>query len=235
MSTDALGRLRTANPFTIFNYYPSIRTSTNLDQDIWYSSVGGTSTQTYNTDNYVAMTINNNNDYCIRLTKSPMEYQPGKSRLILNTCVPLFGTVGSNIVTSRIGIFNIDSSTPPQITDGIYFQTNGSNLQFCESISALSTVTTVNQSNWNIDIFDGNGPSGKILTIANLQTTMLLAFDQEWLGVGSVRCGFNIDGVLYYAHQFFNSGLSIQYSKTPRLNIGFYILGTTVNSPLTLR
>ena len=43
-----------------------------------------------------------------------------------------------------------------------------------------------------------NRPSGKTLTIANAAQTLLLVMDQEWLGVGRIRCGFIIDGVIYY-------------------------------------
>ncbi len=181
MALDAFGRLRTSQPFTTFDYYPSTETSTNLDQDIWYSAIGGTATQTYNTDNYILMTINNSNDYCLRLTKSPMEYQPGKSRLIFLTGVLLTGTIGSNVITSRVGLFNVDTSTPPIITDGTYFQTTGTILQWCESISSLSTVTSVNQSSWNIDTFDGNGPSGKTLSSSNLSTVLL------WVATSTIK------------------------------------------------
>ena len=77
----------------------------------------------------------------------------------------------------------------------------------------------VPQSSWNIDTFNGNGPSGKTLTVAaNANKTFLIVIDQEWLGVGRLRCGFVIDGVIYYAHQFLHNGLQVQYTKTPRIS-----------------
>ena len=91
------------------------------------------------------------------------------------------------------------------------------------------------QSSWNIDTFDGSGPSGKTLIVAaNANKTFLIVIDQEWLGVCRLRCGFVIDGVIYYAHQFLHNGLQVQYTKTPRISLSYYIYGaTTANGILT--
>jgi hypothetical protein len=126
-------------------------------------------------------------------------------------------------------------STPDYtiVTDGIYFQTDGTNLQWVETIQTGTTI--VNQSSWNVDIFDGNGPSGKTLTSSNLNTTMLFVIDQEWLGVGRVRCGFIIDGVIYYAHAFNHETLDVQYTNTPRQRIGYQIIGTSLTTEHTMR
>ena len=55
----------------------------------------------------------------------------------------------------------------------------------------------------------------------------MIVIDQEWLGVGRLRCGFVIDGVIYYAHQFLHNGLTVQYTKTPRISLSYYIYGAT--------
>lgn len=234
MALDAFGRLRVSNCFTTFNYYPSPLTSnSSLDIDKWINITNGNGTSSYNTDNYVNMSVSNTGDYVLRITKQPMEYQPGKSRLIYLTGVMLGESAGSDTLTSRIGLFNVDNSTPTIITDGVYFQTDGTNLQWVETIQ--TGTITVNQSSWNIDIFDGDGPSGKILTSSNLNTSMLFVIDQEWLGVGRVRCGFIIDGVIYYAHEFNHGSLNVQYTKTPRQRIGYQIIGTSITSEHTMR
>ena len=225
MATDAFGKLRVTEPFTTFNYYPTTLTeNSNLDEDIWIS--GGNS-QTYNSNNYINMPINTaSTNYAIRQTKCPMVYQSGKSRLIYMTGVMMTSILTST--TSYIGLFNVDTSTPPNITEGMYFKCDGTNLIFEEVTQ--SATNTVNQSSWNIDTFDGTGPSGQTLTITNASTNLLIVFDQEWLGVGRIRCGFNINGVTYYAHQFIHSGLAIQYTKTPRLRLSYYIKGTVANT-----
>jgi hypothetical protein len=224
MALDAFGRLRTSDCFTTFNYYPSsLSTNTNLDIDIWVTSGNG-GTQTYSSQNYINMPISGvGTTYSLRTTKQPMIYQPGKSRLIYMTGV-LMTTISAD-TTSQMGLFDVDSSVPPVITEGTYLKCNGTNLIW-EDVTQIGT-TSVIQSSWNIDTFNGSGPSGKTLTIANAAETLLLVIDQEWLGVGRIRCGFIIDGVIYYAHQFLHNGLTVQYTKTPRLHLSYYIRGTT--------
>jgi hypothetical protein len=226
---DAFGRLRTAGCFTTFNYYPSLMSTTsatNLDVDVWVTSGTG-GTQTYNSENYINMPISGGvgTTYSLRTTKQPSIYQPGKSRLFYMTGV-LMDTITPN-TTSQMGFFDVDSSNPPVITEGTYFKCNGTNFYWEDATQNLP-ITSVVQSSWNIDTFDGNGPSGKTLTVAaNANKTFLIVIDQEWLGVGRLRCGFIIDGVIYYAHQFLHNGLQVQYTKTPRISLSYYIYGAT--------
>lgn len=226
MATDAFGRLRTAENFTTFNYYPTpLTSSSNLDEDVWVTS--GNS-QTYNSDNYINMPVlNSASNYSLRQTKVPMVYQAGKSRLIYMTGVAMTSLVTA---VSRIGLFNVDSSSPPVVTAGMCFKTDGTSLYFEETTTVATT--SVVQSSWNIDTFDGTGPSGQTLTITNATQTMLLVFDQEWLGVGRIRCGFIINGVTCYAHQFLHNGLTVQYTNTPRLRLSYYIQGANVTTAM---
>ena len=59
---------------------------------------------------------------------------------------------------------------------------------------------------------------------------MILALDQEWLGVGRIRCGFVINGILYYVHQFLHNdnSNSVQYTTTPRQYITHYLSSTNM-------
>jgi hypothetical protein len=237
MALDAFGRLRTSDCFTTFNYYPSAMTSnTTLDIDVWVPGATG-GAQSYNTQNYIDMPISGpNNTYSLRTTKQPMIYQPGKSRLIYMTGV-LMTTVPpiSGTVSSHMGIFTVDNTSPiapnvPAITQGTYLKTNGINF-YWEDVEQGPTIESVIQTSWNIDTFNGSGPSGKTLTVAsNANKNLLIVIDQEWLGVGRIRCGFIIDGVIYYAHQFLHNGMDIQYTNTPRLNLSYLITGNSANS-----
>lgn len=237
MALDAFGRLRTSDCFTTFNYYPSDMTAnTNLDIDVWVSGATG-GAQSYNSQNYIEMPISGSGvTYSLRTTKQPMIYQPGKSRLIymtgvlMTTVPPLSGTV-----FSHMGIFTVDNTSPiapnvPVIRQGTYLKTNGTNF-YWEDVNQGPIIESVIQTSWNIDTFDGNGPSGKTLTVsANANKNLLIVIDQEWLGVGRIRCGFIIDGVIYYAHQFLHNGMDIQYTNTPRLNLSYYIVGNSANT-----
>jgi len=131
--------------------------NTNLDVDIWVSRQNGGS-QTYNSQNYINMPVSRSrNTYSLRTTKQPMIYQPGKSRLIFMTGV-LNATINSS-TNFNMGIFSVHSSVPPLITQGTYLRSNGVNLIW-EDVMQTST-TSVTQSSWNIDTFNGSGPSGK--------------------------------------------------------------------------
>ena len=79
------------------------------------------------------------------------------------------------------------------------------------------------QANWNIDGFgdtgNPNNPSG--LTI-DFTKSQIFVIDLQWLGVGRVRVGFDVNGVLYYAHEFNNANnLAVVYMKTANLPIRY--------------
>jgi len=134
--------------------------------------------------------------------------------------------------TSSIGLFSVDGSTPPELSQGTAFQAviaNDAGTLYWTDKTQLA-LNQIAQSNWNIDIFDGNGPSGKTITFADMDKTILIVIDQEWLGVGRIRCGFIMDGIIYYAHEFSHSGLSVQYTTTPRLPLSYLITGTSANT-----
>lgn len=237
MSICGFGRLRVSENSTTYQYYPTPLTgNSNIDEDLLIKSTSGTGNISYNTKNFIDINILTNSDEALVQTKSPMDYQPGKSRLVYITGVLLSRPidVGESIV-SKFGMYN---TTNYSITDGICFQTDGNTLQFgntTQDNNGNVTTTVVNQSSWNIDVFDGSGPSGQTLTIGNANTTILFFIEQEWLGVGSIKVGFVINNILYYAHIFTVSNLSVQYTNNPRQKISYQITGTVVNSSISNR
>ncbi len=72
---------------------------------------------------------------------------------------------------------------------------------------------------------DGTGPSGITLDPTKAQ---ILWMDFEWLGVGSVRCGFVINGVFILCHTFQNANLITSvYMTTATLPMRYEIISTT--------
>ena len=67
------------------------------------------------------------------------------------------------------------------------------------SVTGSLVNTEISQSNWNVDPLNGNGPSGLTLDLTKVQ---IIWFDFEWLGSGTVRCGFIINGVYIHCHSF---------------------------------
>jgi hypothetical protein len=117
------------------------------------------------------------------------------------------GAVSGNI--KRIGYYNANN--------GIFFETDGTTINIVRRtyVTGSAVDNEVAQASWNLDTMDGNGDSGITLDITK---TNILVIDLEWLGVGRVRVGWNIDGVTYYCHEFLNANsLSDVYMSTANL------------------
>jgi hypothetical protein len=202
---DAFGRFRVSTPFTIFES----KQIHNAQVLIWDTALtaGGGSTYSQSRAS-TTLSVTNPGDKAIHQTRSTFNYQAGLSFLILNSFV--MGTPVTG-VSKKIGYFNADN--------GIYFENNGAvnSLTIRSKVSGVVVPTTAIQSSWNIDRLDGSGPSGLTLDVTKAQ---IFVIDVEWLGVGSVRCGFVINGSTYYVHKFDHSNLiNSVYMSTPNLPI----------------
>jgi hypothetical protein len=93
----------------------------------------------------------------------------------------------------RVGYFGDDN--------GFFLERAGATVQFVKRTRVTGVVENniVAQTDWNIDKLDGTGPS--LLTL-NLDNPQILFIDIEWLGVGTVRMGFVIDGKFVHCHSF---------------------------------
>lgn len=235
---DAFGRLRTSNPYTLFEYYPNSGSENNdFDADAYLTKVQNGGSIAYNSDNTIELkTAEATADVVTRQTKLPMEYQPGKSRLIYMSAIPTTNTAA----TVRIGMFSVDvavANHPP--IEGHYFELSNNTLKWVYTYTDTdppitdppTANNTISQNSWNIDIFDGNGPSGITLDSDSMKTNMLFVIDQEWLGVGRTRVGFNIRGINYYAHEFIPD-LDHPYTTSPRLPLVYQISATSTESTL---
>ena len=110
-----------------------------------------------------------------------------------------------NGLLQRVGYFGISGgATFGTPANGVYLQQDGLTLSICLASQSLNTITKVEQSSWNGDVFDGNGASGRTIDITkgNIFWT-----DIEWLGVGDVRTGFFVDGRPVVAHTFHNDNV----------------------------
>jgi len=218
-ATDAFGRKRVSNPFTLFD--SSFRYGDNPTK--WNASVTGTASATF-LPNECTMQLSvggDNGDSIIRETKRVFNYQPGKSLLVMNTFV--MNAPKSNL-RQRVGLFGAQN--------GVYFELAGTtkNLVIRKYTSGVVDDTTekVPQGNWNGDRLTGlggaNNPSGIELDPTKSQ---IFWMDVEWLGVGSVRCGFVIDGQFIVCHTFHHANLlSAVYMTTASLPLRYEITNT---------
>lgn len=193
---DAFGRMRTSEPFTIFDSQMIGTEGNKFD-----TANTGSGSWTYSANNScVDMIVNTTSgDKVIRQTKRVMPYQPGKSMLIINTFA--MGTPKANCV-QRVGYFDD--------LNGIYFENDGTTNYFVLRTNSNGGQTIkVPQEHWNIDRYDGTGytSQGTGPEHANgldVTKTNIFWMDIEWLGVGDVRCGFVIDGKPKVCHVFHN-------------------------------
>jgi hypothetical protein len=208
-NTDAFGRLRISEPFTLFDSSHRF-----ADNGLFHSSITGDASATFSAnEGLVNLTVGDNaNNEIIRETTKCFSYQPGKSLLILNTFVMNAPKTG---LRQRVGYYGDKN--------GIYFEQDGTTVNLVERNFNTGTIaeTRKSQSEWNGDKLDGTGLSKKTLDVTKAQ---ILYIDMEWLGLGSVRCGFIIDGQIIIVHTFHHANLiTSTYITTASLPIRYEI------------
>jgi hypothetical protein len=213
---DAFGRLRVSEPFTLFD-----SSHRYADNNLWSTATATGGTTTFNASQGLvdlAVTAASGSEV-IRETTKVFSYQPGKSLLVLSTFV--MSPAKTNL-RQRVGYYGTQN--------GIYFQLNNSTLSFVERslVTGVVTETVVNQSAWNVDKLDGTGPSGITLDITKAQ---ILFMDIEWLGLGTVRIGFIINGNFYVCHKFHHANIiTSTYITTASLPLRYEITNTGATS-----
>lgn len=216
MAVDAFGRARTSTPFTLFD--SSHRYDDNAQ---WATANTATATYEFFANNGVVVLDVDTTDGAevVRETKKVFSYQPGKSLQIFNTFVMDTAKDG---LRQRVGYFGANN--------GIYVEQSNSDISFgIRSINSGSvSENKVAKANWNLDPLDGTGPSGKTLDLSKAQIHFI---DVEWLGVGSIRTGFVIDGQLIHCHSFHHANIITDtYMQTANLPLRYEITNIATTS-----
>ena len=218
VNPDAFGRTRVSNPLTLFDSSHRYR-----DNNLWDSLIVGTgSTVGFITaQGLINIGIGTTSgSSVIRETTKVFSYQPGKSLLVLNTFV--MNSPKENL-RQRVGYFGADN--------GMYLQVSGigsTSVSFVERSLSTGTETVVPQTEWNIDKLDGTGVSGYTLDISKAQ---ILWMDIEWLGLGTVRVGFVIDGNFVHCHSFHHANIiQSTYITTASLPLRYEIANTGITT-----
>lgn len=211
---DAFGRLRVSDPYTLFD-----TRSRYFDHDQFASNVVGSGNLRFDANGSTfLMNVTTTGDSVKQQTYRNFAYQPGKSLLVLNT---FCGETPTSGLVQRVGYFDENN--------GIFLEVDGTtiNMVIRSKSSGSITYERIPQSSWNGDRLDGLGgvtnPSGHTL---NVDRTQILWMDIEWLGVGSVRTGFVINGQFIVCHTFHHanqSGNVTTYMTTASLPIRYEI------------
>jgi len=222
MAVDAFGRQRVSTPLTLFDSSHRYH-----DNGLWNTSTasGGAAVFSPN-EGLVNLNVNTTSgSEVLRETTKVFSYQPGKSLLVFNTFV--MAPAQTNL-RQRVGYFGTDN--------GLYIQLDNYTVSFVERslVTGIVTESVVNQSAWNVDKMDGTGPSGVVLDLTKAQ---ILFMDIEWLGEGTVRLGFVIDGNFILCHRFNHANyITSTYITTASLPLRYEITNTEVTAnPSTLK
>lgn len=224
MAVDAFGRARTAQPFTLFDSSHRF-----ADNGLWATSNSSGTTITFNQNaGLIELALPTTaNAEIIRETTKVFSYQPGKSLQTMSTFV--LNPAQTNL-RQRVGYYGANN--------GIYLELDGSSLYFVErnSVDGTLTETRVAQADWNVDTLLGNVVSSPTHITLDITKAQILFIDVEWLGLGTVRCGFVIDGRLVHCHSFHHANfIANTYMTTASLPLRYEIKnhnGATGNSSL---
>ena len=213
---DAFGRQRVSQSYTLFDSQNRYAADNQFS-----TSTSGTGSSTFNTNqSSVSLAVTAGGvGSVVRQTFRNMLYQPGKGLLVLATFLMDNGTSAN--LNQKVGYFNTQN--------GVFFQrTSGTNsfVLRTNTSGTPSDARAAAQSTWNGDKLDGTGASGLTLDLSHPQ---ILWMDFEWLGVGSVRCGFIINGQYIVCHTFdtANTYGTTVYMTTAILPVRYEITTTT--------
>jgi hypothetical protein len=209
---DGFYRDRVSEPKTIFDS----KQITNNQSLFWSDEeVSGSGTTSVFNTNQASTTLKVSDGIAgkrVRQTRRWFNYQPGKSQLVILT-----GVLNSpqNGISKRLGLFNNEN--------GLFFECKDGVFSVCVRTSTSGTPVDIKipQSQWNIDKLDGTGKSGITLDFTK---TQIFFFDFEWLGVGTKRYGFFVDGKPFYCHYQNNANINtVVYMSTPNLPVRYEI------------
>ena len=220
MAVDAFGRARMSTPLTLFDSSHRFK-----DNGLWNTAnTSGNSTYSFSaSEGLVNLNVTTAaNAEVIRETTRVFSYQPGKSLQILTTFVM---NPSKPNLRQRVGYYGTDN--------GIFLELDGSTLSFVQRSNTTGTITEtrVNQVDWNMDTLLGNVSSSPSKVTLDITKAQILFIDVEWLGLGTVRCGFVINGQLIHCHSFHHANLiTSTYMTTASLPVRQEIKNTGVTA-----
>lgn len=205
---DAFSRLRVSNPTGLFS------TQMQYDTDPFQMETGSTgtgSTAWSANTRLLGLTIGPSDGVGTAYTQSYqyIPYQPGKSQLIFMT-----GVMGPHAtgITQEFGYFD-------QSNGIIYRKSPDGTLNLVRRSKTSGAVVEeiVPQSAWLLDKLNGTSRSRILL---NSVKSFIFFIDLQFLGMGRIRCGFDINGLAVYTHEFNNANnLDVPYMQYATLPV----------------
>ena len=214
---DAFHRLRTSEPYTLFNNFNEFGSNARD----WVGVNTGTGASTF-LPNEASMEMATGGTAAgaevLRQTRLCWRGNPGRSMFI--TMSQAFGAPVVN-VRRRVGWFDGGN--------GIILEQTSTGVRLVKRTDisgAPSDSVLAEQAYWNIDPMNGTGPSGETINWEYRQTMFI---DIQYTGTGRGRVGFIIGGKLWYVHEFSSGNVPLlSQIRTPNLPLRAEITNTGV-------
>lgn len=205
-SLDAFSRLRVSQPDLVFDCQLTYNLQPLLLEPIVSGSGAAISHDATNRMAILTFASTPTGNSSILQTFEHFRYQPGRSQIVFAT----FNFLSAVANTTKFVGYSDG-------TNGIELRQTGSAISLNLLSATGSGNQTVAQASWNIDPMNGSGSSGITLDFTK---TQILVIDFQALYVGRVRIGFDIDGILYYVHEYNNANsLSVPYIQSANLPV----------------
>lgn len=210
MAVDAFGRARNSLPYTLFESFHRYQDNGKISMA---NSAGSVVVHRPNEACIECSIPATANSYVYRESSRVFAYQPGKSIQILETFVMAPPQTG---LRQRYGYFSTQNGFFLEQTDNtIYFVKRS-------YVTGAVVETKIAQADWNVDTMLGAVASSPSQLTLDLTKAQILFIDIEWLGAGSARMGFVINGQFIHCHTFHHanqSGANSTYMTTACLPV----------------
>ena len=239
---DSFERLRVSDARIAFECTFAAQTPT-LATTIWESGVVGAGTTEALTSNLYGCNLTLPVTTAVgRFIQSynHIRYAPGISTLFRATFN--FNAIGANI-RSRIGMFTDQGTFPSTSGDGIFLENDAGGIAVVRRYMTQGTGSEerVLQANWNLNKMNGTGdvsdPASNVVTL-NWAFAQHLVIEYQWLGVGTIRFGFETgsNGIVWCHEMNSVNALAESWSRTGTLPVRAetYNYGTAAISNFTL-
>jgi hypothetical protein len=220
MSFDAFNRLRVSEPYNQFAGFNEYK----INPFNYVTAISGTGTATHSTaTKNVTLSTGGTASGARAVLQSRLyfRYVPGKSLYPMMTFV--MGSIPPTNCAKR-AMYGDDNN-------GVGLEWTSTGVRFIKRSNTTGSVvtTTVEQAAWSVDTLDGSGPSGLTLDLTKGQ---IFWMDLQFLGMGTVRFGFEINGVPYLCHTMHHANLTAvqPYIATANLPVRWEIVNTGVAS-----
>jgi hypothetical protein len=211
----AFGRIRTAGTRLLGEFRNMYGTYGPLEIVTKFEN-GGSQTVNLSQTNTLINVTDQIGSRAVRQTRQYHSYIPGTTILGF---VSFTMSVPKTGLQQSVGMFDD--------FNGIFLRRNGDSVEFVIRKAGVD-VSVATQEEWNVDPFDGSGDSK---TVLDLTKSQVLVIDYQWLSVGRVRIGFDIDGRIFYAHYFNHANLVAEpYMFQPSLPARWEIKNTANTS-----